>query len=144
MSTRQIHVFISHSWTYSDDYDKLEEWIFRENWSVGQASLHFLNFSVPKHNPIHNANNEAELRKAIYVQMARAHVIVIPTGMYATHSNWIQKEIDGANYYKKPILAVVPRGQVRRPSVVMDNAKQEVGWTKGGVIQAIWQLYRES
>lgn len=144
MSTRQIHVFISHSWAYSEDYDTLEQWIFGQAWSSGQASLDFRNYSVPKHDPIHNARNTDELRAAIYDQISRSHVVVIPTGMYATHSKWIQQEINGANYYGKPILAVVPRGQKRRSGVVVDNAKKEVGWTKNGVVGAIWELYRDS
>jgi hypothetical protein len=42
--------------------------------------------------------------------------------MYATYSNWIQKEIDGAESYSKPILAVNPWGQLRTSSVVADAA----------------------
>lgn len=144
MSIRQIHVFISHSWSYSEDYEKLEQWIFHEKWSSGQASLDFRNYSVPKNDPIHNANNTEKLRAAIYGQISRSHVIVIPTGMYATHSKWIQEEINGANFYNKPILAVVPRGQERRSGVVVDSAHREVGWTKDGVVAAIWELFRDS
>jgi hypothetical protein len=144
MSTHQIHVFISHSWAYSEDYDTLCEWIFTEAWRSGQASLDLRNFSVPKHDPIHNARNEEDLREAIYAQISRSHVVVIPTGMYAAHSRWIQKEINGSNYYKKPILAVVPRGQERRAGIVVDNAQREVGWTKQSVVSAIWELYRDS
>ncbi len=99
MSTHQIHVFISHSWNYSGVYETLASWIFEENWSVGQASLDFRNFSVPKNNPVHNAPTKKALTEAIFNQIRRSHVIVIPTGMYASHSSWIQKEIDGANIY---------------------------------------------
>lgn len=142
MSTRQIHVFISHSWNHSGVYDTLAQWIFHENWSVGQASLDFRNFSVPKSNPVHNAPTTKALTQAIYNQIARSHVIVIPTGMYASHSNWIQKEIDGAHLYGKPILAVNPRGQLRTSGVVVDNSKLHVGWTKKSVIDGIWLLYK--
>jgi hypothetical protein len=62
MSTRQIHVFVSHSWSYYDHYDTLSNWIFNRNWSVGQASLDFRDFSVPRNDPIHNATNDAKLR----------------------------------------------------------------------------------
>jgi len=27
MSARQIHIFISHSWSYSGHYDTLSDWI---------------------------------------------------------------------------------------------------------------------
>ena len=81
MSTKQIHVFISHAWAYSKHYDTLSEWIFDEKWSSGQASLDFRNYSVPKNDRIHNAPTAAALTEAIFDQISRSHVIVIPTGM---------------------------------------------------------------
>lgn len=143
MSIRQIHVFVSHAWDYSGHYDTLASWIFNESWSVGQASLDFRNFSIPKNDPIHNVKNTQQLKNAIFVQIARSHVVVIPSGMYAAYSNWIQKEIDGAQYYKKPILAVNPWGQQKKAGVVLNNADHGVGWNKQPVINAIWQLYNE-
>lgn len=142
MSSHQIHIFISHSWAYSGHYETLSKWIFGENWSVGQASLHFMDYSVPKNDPIHNAPTTNQLRDAIYRKIERSHVVVIPTGMYANYSRWIQKEIDGARLKSKPVLGVNPWGQVRASSVVASAAAKTVGWTKKGVITAIWQLYR--
>ena len=142
MSTKQIHVFISHAWAHSEHYDTLADWIFNENWSVGQASLYFMDFSVPKNDPIHNARNDRQLREAIYNQIARSHVVVIPMGMYANYSYWIQKEIEGATAYSKPILAVNPWAQQRSSSVVGDAALKKVGWNKKSVVDGIWQLYK--
>lgn len=124
MSSHQIHVFISHSWAYSSHYETLASWIFEERWSVGQTSLSFKDFSVPKNNPIHDVQNTRALRDAIFNQISRSHVVVIPSGMYATHSNWIQKEIDGAKLYRKPIVAVNPWGQERKAGIVLDNANE--------------------
>lgn len=143
MSTRQIHVFISHAWAHSEHYDTLSKWIFGERWSSGQASLDFYDYSVPKDNPIHRATSTVALKDAIFNQIARSRVIVIPSGMYAAHSNWIQKEIDGATLYGKPILAVTPWGQVREASVVLENANKVVGWNKEPLVNAIWDLYRQ-
>lgn len=142
MSTKQIHVFISHAWSYSSHYETLAEWIFNKNWSVGQASLDFRDFSVPRSDPIHNANNNAQLKRALFNQISRSHVIVIPTGMYATYSKWIQKEIDGARDYSKPILAVNPWGAQRTSSIVSSAADKLVGWNSETVVGAIWDLYR--
>ena len=141
MSTHQIHVFISHSWTYSGHYVTLSSWIFEENWRVGQASLNLYDFSVPKNDPIHNMPTKSKLKDAIYNQIRRSHVIVIPMGMYASYSEWIQKEIDGANTYNKPILAVNPWGQERKPSVVCLACSKMVGWSKKSVVDGIWDLY---
>jgi hypothetical protein len=144
MSTRQIHVFISHAWKYSDHYETLEKWIFRESWSSGQASLDFRNFSIPKDDPIHNVQNTNQLQQAITNQIARSHVVVIPSGMYANYSNWIRKEIDGAKAMGKPILAVNPWGQEKKSGVVLNNSDLGVGWNKEPLINAIWQLYLKS
>jgi len=141
MSTHQIHVFISHAWAYSDHYETLAKWIFEEKWSVGQASLNFKDFSIPRDDPVHDASNAKELHEAIFNRIARSHVIVIPSGMYATYSKWIKKEIAGAKEYIKPILAVNPWGQQNNSGVVLDNANEGVGWNKQPLINAIWKLY---
>ena len=141
MSTHQIHVFISHSWSYSGHYDTLAKWIFEGNWSVGQASLKFLDYSVPKDDPIHNAPTQKQLQEAIFAKIARSHVIVIPTGMYANYSKWIAKEISGSKTYTKPILAVNPWRQQRTSSVVSAAAAMTVGWLEKSVIDGIWGLY---
>lgn len=143
MSTKKIHVFISHAWRHSEHYLTLADWIFNESWSSGQASLDFRDFSVPKDDPIHNANNDKQLKEAILKQIAMSHVIVIPTGMYANYSKWIQKEIDGSSDYSKPILAVNPWGQQRASGIVVDSASKLVGWNKKSVVSGIWELYRQ-
>ena len=141
MSEHKIHVFISHSWTYSDHYDKLAEWIFENSWKSGQATIKFYDYSVPKNDPIHNAPTKRELRDAIYAKISRSHVIVIPTGMYTHYSEWIGKEIDGSIAYGKPILAVDPWGQQRSSSVVIRAADKYVGWNSNSVVAGIWSLY---
>ena len=142
MSTHQIHVFISHSWAYSDHYATLYDWIFGNRWRYGQASLAFRDYSVPKDDPIHDASSDKELRAAIYRKIARSHMVVIPTGMYVNYSKWIKKEISGASEKNKPILGVNPWGQLRTSSVVAQAADQTVGWNKKSVVGAIWDLYQ--
>jgi hypothetical protein len=135
-----VCVFISHSWAYSDHYDALAQWIFGEQWNVNGRPIHFIDSSVPKDNPIHNAPNEQILRAAIYERIAVANVVVIPTGMYANYSRWIEKEIAGAQQFGKPILAVNPWGQERKSSIVGSAATRNVGWNKDPVVQGVWDL----
>ena len=135
-----MNVFISHSWSYSNHYDRLAEWIFDETWTVNGQRIQFTNTSVPRDNPIHFAPNDAALQQAIYQRIADSHVVVIPTGMYANYSKWIRKEVDGAKVYRKPILAVDPWAQKRASSVVADAADDAVGWNKQPIINAVWRL----
>jgi hypothetical protein len=141
VSTHQIHIFISHSWGYSGHYETLRNWIFDYNWSFGQASLSFKDYSAPATYPIQNAPTDAALMAAIHAKISRTHVVVIPTGMYASRSKWIQKEIDSANLYSKPIVAVDPWGARRTSSVVSRAAAETIGWNSRPIIEAIWRQY---
>lgn len=137
---RHINVFISHSWAHSNHYTKLCEWIFDKGWQVDQKPLVFIDRSVPKDNPIHYTRNAEQLQNAIYGRIAQSDVVVIPTGMYASYSKWIQKEIDGAELLGKPILAVDPWGQERKSSVVGEAADNSVGWSSQSVVSGIYEL----
>ena len=135
-------VFISHSWSYSNHYETLHEWIFDTKWNLNGTPIHLYNSSVPKDDPIHNAPNEETLKNAIYQRIATSDIVVIPTGMYTNYSKWINKEISGAQQYSIPILAANPRGQERKASVVLDAANAETGWTKQSVMDNLWQLVK--
>ena len=137
---RRMNVFISHSWAYSEHYNKLTEWIFDENWTVNDQRINFVNTSVPRDNPIHNAPRAKQLQDAIFMRIIDSHVVLIPTGMYANYSKWIRKEIDGARLYRKPIVAVDPWAQKRTSSVVASAATESVGWNKQSIVSAVWRV----
>jgi len=77
------NLFISHSWTYSDAYEKLI------NLLDSAPRFNYKDYSVPKDDPIHNTPNEAKLYEAIKKQMALAQVVIILAGVYASYSKWI-------------------------------------------------------
>lgn len=134
-----VSVFVSHSWSYSDHYDRLAGWIFGESWNAGGTPIIFHNTSVPRDNPIHYAPNDAALQAAIFERLKVSDVIVVPTGMYSTHSKWIGKELKGAKHHGKKIVAVNPWAQERKSSVVQAVANETVGWNKDSVVNAVWR-----
>ena len=84
-----------------------------------------------KNDPIHDAANDAQLRRAIRDQMTPCHVVLIMAGVYATYSKWINIEIDLATkgfQHPKPIIAIRPRGNevISRP--VRNAADKIVNW----------------
>ncbi|MBQ8940710.1 MAG: TIR domain-containing protein [Firmicutes bacterium] len=125
------HLFISHSWTYSDAYDKLVNLLDEANNFV------YKNYSVPKDDPIHDADNTKELKEAIREQMKHASCVLILAGVYATYSKWINIEIDLANEMGKKIIAVEPWGAERTSKVVKDNADYIVKWNTSSIVNAI-------
>lgn len=140
LSSIEVGIFISHSWAHSGHYDTIAKWFFEEPWNYSGRPIDFIDLSVPKNNPIHFANNAQELYAAISAKISLCNAVIIPTGMYSTHSNWIAKEIRAAKALGKPILAVNPWAQERKSSVVIENSDRAVGWNKQNVVNSTWQL----
>lgn len=128
----KIHnIFISHSWSYSDAHDKLVSFFNREPY------FYFKNYSVPKNDPIHNAPYEWQLEAAIEQQIKPCSIVVIMAGKYATFSKWINKEIQIAKKYNKPIVAIRPWDTEQISSIVRDNADVIVGWNGTSIVREI-------
>ena len=62
------------------------------------------------------------------------------TGVYATYSKWINKEIAIAKRLGKPILAVKPYGSINMSTVVRDAADEICNWSTESVVSAIRRL----
>ena len=136
---KTYNLFISHSWSYVDQYERLIKLLRQRPYFA------FKDYSVPPDDPIHNAKNEAQLRKAIQNQMSSCHVVfgIILAGVYASYSKWIDIEIDLAEAgfaTRKPILAIRPWGSERISQRVRDAADEIVGWNTESVVAAIRKL----
>lgn len=124
------HIFISHAWNYSYQYKTIVNWI------NDAPYLSWANYSVPIDNPI-DANSKRELKQSITNKINLSNVVIILAGMYATHSEWIDYEIDEAIRMNKYIIGVRPWGQERIPKKIQDNANVMVGWNSSSIINAI-------
>ena len=105
--------------------------------------FYFKNYSVPRDDPIHQTNNDSELRRAIYNQMSPCSAVIILAGVYATYSKWINIEIDLAEtsfYRNKPIIAVVPWHAKRTSSRVKKAADRIVSWRTDSIVNAIREV----
>ena len=134
---KTYNLFISHSWSYSDQYERLVKLL------RARPYFRFRDYSVPPDDPIHNARSDAALRRAILNQMTRCHVVIILAGVYASYSKWINIEIDLAEdgfSTSKPILAIRPWGAERISQTVRDAADEIVGWNTESVVEAIRKL----
>jgi hypothetical protein len=130
------NLFISHSWSYGDAYDRLV------NLLDAAPNFQYRNYSVPKDDPIHNAPNTTALETAIESQMRFCDVVLIMAGKYATYSKWIQREIQIAKAYTrpKPIVAIRPWANEQVSSVVSDAADRLVSWNTSSIVSAIREL----
>ena len=134
---KTYNLFISHSWTYGDQYDRLVNLLQRREYPA------FKNYSVPQDDPIHKVGSDAQLRKAIRDQMAYSQVVLILAGVYATYSKWINIEIGLAlkGFAKaKPIVAIKPRGNQRISQPVSAAADRIVAWNADSIVRAIREI----
>lgn len=125
------HLFISHSWAYSDAYDRL---IGMLNVAPGFT---YKNYSVPKDNPIHHVTYDYQLKAAIRNQMQHASCVLILAGVYSTYSKWINIEIQLAQEMGKKIIAVEPWGSSKTSVAVKNAADIITKWNTNSIIRAI-------
>lgn len=123
-------VFISHAWTYNDEYYRLS------NMLDSAPRFSWKNYSVPEHDPKHTGTNK-QLAQALRNQIKPTHAVIILAGMYVPHSYWIQKEIDIAHEMKKPIIGIAPWGSQKMPKAVQDVADEVVGWNTASIVGTI-------
>lgn len=123
-------LFISHSWSYSDQYLRLVELLNRE---LG----FFYNHSVPQSDPVHTNGTDRELYNKIEAQVRGCSCVVILAGVYATYSKWINKEIEIAKKLGKPIIAVEYWGAEHTSTVVKNAATEIVRWNASSIASAI-------
>ena len=123
-------IFISHSWTYSKAYDKVEDFLRQED-------VEFYNHSVPKDDPVHTNGSDKQLYDAIDAKIKGCSCVIILAGVYASYSKWINKEIEIAQKYGKPIIAVQPWGAERTSLAVKNASDVIVGWNAKSVADAV-------
>lgn len=125
------NLFISHSWAHSDNYDGLV------NLLNTSPYFDYKNYSVPKDDPIHDAEDDYQLKEAIKNQMQHASCVLILAGVYSTYSKWINIEIELAKELDKKIIAVELYAAERTSSVVKNAADVIVKWRTDSIISAI-------
>ena len=127
-------LFVSHAWFYSKGYNRLVELLDEAN------NFKYRNYSVPKHDPVIDPDTEvgkAALIKALDAQIKPVNIVLVMAGMYASYRYWIQKEIEIAQKYDKPIVGLIPWGQVKTPANVQDAALDMINWNTSSIVTAI-------
>lgn len=127
------NVFISHSWDHVDDLRNLRRLL--EN--RGYFNVNFM--ETPPHDPI-NSLNSAYVKSVIKGHLRNSDVVIGIAGVYASYSEWMKWELDTAIELRKPILGIVPWGQINVSREVQDRAKEVVRWNTESIVDAIRRL----
>ena len=116
------NLFISHSWTYDDQYDRLIRLL------DSAPNFEYRNYSV---------QYDYQLKEAIGRKIQPTSCVIIIAGVYSTYSKWINIELELACKMGKRIIAVEPWGAERTSSVVKKYADRVVKWQASSIINAI-------
>ena len=130
----EYRIFISHAWKYGEDYHRLVR-------LLDNAPLfHYTNYSAPEDKPLELSSvwaRRSEIEKKITNKIAPVHAVLVISGMYANHSDWMKYEIDEAFRMGKPIIAIQPWGNTAMPGYVRALATDCVGWNTTSIVNAI-------
>lgn len=130
---RMYSIFISHSWDYVSDLMSLRRLLLTR----GYFNVQFL--ETPPHDPI-NSSNSSYVKSVIRDNISRSDVVIGMAGVYASYSDWMRWELDTAKSLGKPILGVVPWGQVNVSRVVQERADLIVRWNTESIVEAVRRL----
>lgn len=136
---KTYNLFISHAWAYGESYDRLVS-------LLNQAPyFSYKNYSAPEDRPLHTlgydpVRTKSQIMSAIDRKIAPVHCVLVLSGMYTNHSEWMQYEIDTALRMHKPIIGIRPFRSTRTPSAVESVADVMVSWNTNSIISAIRDL----
>jgi hypothetical protein len=130
-----IHnIFISHSWAYSNSYERLLDLL------DSHPRFLYRNYSVPIYDPVHTSGSDKKLENAVYSKMYNCHAIIVLAGVYSSYSKWINIEMEIAKHSfrnPKPIIGVIPRGQINISKNVQEKVDDLVGWKSDSIVNSI-------
>ncbi|HVN96115.1 MAG TPA: TIR domain-containing protein [Syntrophorhabdaceae bacterium] len=130
-------LFISHSWTYADAYERLIDLL------NGAAGFSYKIYAVARDDPVHGALDQDRLYEAIRKQIARSQVVVLLAGVDASYDKWTDKEIEIAKREfaaQRPIIAIEAWDPDKTSQAVRCNADRLVTWNADSVVLAIKEL----
>jgi hypothetical protein len=127
---KNYSVFISHSWQHIEDLKNLRNLL--ENRGYFNVQFEEATPDVPI-----NSDNAYYIRQRLKQKISNSDIVLGIAGVYASHSEWMQWELDKAVELNVPIIGVIPRGQERISTVVSSRAKELVRWNTESIVEAI-------
>lgn len=122
-------IFISHSWAYSSDYDKIESFLRQEG-------IVFYNHSVPKNDPIHTNGTDKQLSDAIEAKVKGAVALSFLQEFMPLIANGLIKRLKWQRSTTNLSL-LFSHGEQNASSIVKNAADVIVGWNAKSVANAV-------
>jgi hypothetical protein len=127
---KEYKICISHSWQYTDTLEALRNLINARGYFSATYE------ESTRDNPI-NSDDEGYVKRRLTQKIANSDVILALAGVYASHSSWMQWELDKAIELGIPVIGVIPRGQDRISSIVSTRSVVNIKWNTESIVSAI-------
>ncbi|EMB0665135.1 TIR domain-containing protein [Klebsiella pneumoniae] len=127
---REHKVFISHAWAHHDELESLRRLIDARPYFNAEYS------EVSRNEPI-NSTNAPYIKSVLKRKILDSNILIGLAGIYASHSSWMEWELDTALANGIPVIGVVPRGAQRISTMVSTRAVEVVRWNTESIIDAI-------
>ncbi|EJL6583437.1 TIR domain-containing protein [Vibrio vulnificus] len=127
---KNYKIFVSHSWDHSDDLVRLRNLLNQR----GYFNVEFK--EVSKFEPIDSAN-ATYIKSRLKAKILESDIVIGLAGVYASHSDWMEWELDTALYNGLPIIGVIPYGNTRSSTMVTSRSKTDVRWNTESIVSAI-------
>lgn len=128
-------IFVSHSWDHSDDLDGLHSLLRRRGYFSYDAR------EVTRDKPI-NSLNATYIKSQLREKIRSSNILLALAGIYASHSEWMQWEIETAKGLGVPVVGIIPYGQQRVSQMVTNNSIVDVHWNTESIVSAIREYAR--
>lgn len=123
-------LFISHSWDHNDILQNLKSLLNSRGYFPAEYT------QIEKDCPI-NSEQARVVKANITKRLEQSDVVLAIAGIFASHSEWMQWEMDKAKELGLKVIGVVPRGQERISQEVYKRSIVDVRWNADSIVDAI-------
>ncbi|CAN1541169.1 MTH538 TIR-like domain containing protein [Rhabdaerophilaceae bacterium] len=144
MGLQRINLYLSHVWSHSPQSNKLSDWLFDQDWKIGEAMLDLRDYSIGPADPVRRMENDAALMREIAERIGRSHVVVVPAGLAPDANARVSQEIETARQLRRPVLAIDIAERPRIEScAIRASADVHCVWNDKALVSRIFGLFRE-
>lgn len=125
---KKPRIFVSHSWSHNEDYDRLIK-------SFKKLNFNFYNHSIPEYKAL-DLKTGKEIEHKIENQLLYSRCLLVLGGNYSKNY-WIKKEVEIAEKLQKRIIVVRPWNTKEIPDYLNKSANKIVGFNPKEIIELI-------
>lgn len=130
-----IRLFVTHTFQEHEDYARVFEYL------ESRDNFFYVNYSDPYNKP--EQGGQEALQEAIRQQVKLVEVVIFPVGMHSVNPQLIEFELQVAQAFDKPILAIMSFGGTQTiPQEVLARANETVEWNDHVIAETVRRLAR--